>query len=82
MDSSPPEAGPKNLFTWTNLGRRDKPWAEFSTLEVVARHALNLLLSIAIRFNLELKTRPKQLLGYLLLDIALHAVFMNVCDKL
>ncbi len=50
-----------------------KPWAEFSTLEVAACHATHLLHSIAIRSKLELKTRPKQLLGSLPLDIALPA---------
>jgi hypothetical protein len=36
---------------------------------------MHLLRSIAIRPNLEWKTRSKQLLGFLLLDIALHAHF-------
>jgi hypothetical protein len=48
-----------------------KPWAEFSTLEVAACHAIHSPHSIAVRPNLELKTRPKQLLGSLPLDIAL-----------
>ncbi len=56
---------------WTNLSWQDEPWAEFSTLEVAACHAMHLLHSIAIWSNLELKTRPKQLLGSLPLDIAL-----------
>ncbi len=41
----------------------------FSTLGVVACHTMHLLHSVAIQPNLDLKTRPKQLLGYLLLDI-------------
>jgi hypothetical protein len=49
--------------SWTNFSLQDKPWAEFSTLEVAACHAMHLLHSIAIQPNLELKTRPKQLLG-------------------
>ncbi len=53
---------------WTNLSWQDKPWAEFSTLEVAACHTMCLLCSIVIWPNLELKTRPKQLLGYLPLD--------------
>jgi hypothetical protein len=44
---------------------------KFSTLEVAACHAIHLVHSIAIRSNLELKTRPKQLLVALLLDITL-----------
>ncbi len=56
---------------WTNLSWQDEPWAEFSTLEVAACHAIHLLRSIAIWSNLELNTRPKQLLGSLLLDITL-----------
>jgi hypothetical protein len=51
--------------------KTDKHWAEFSTLEVAACHAMHLLHSIVIRSNLELKTRPKQLLGSLPLDIVL-----------
>jgi hypothetical protein len=62
------------LLSWTNLSRQDEPWAEFSALEVAACHAMHLLHSIAIRSNLELKTRPKQLLGSLRLDITLPAV--------
>jgi len=50
---------------------RMKPWAEFSTLEEAACHSMHLLHSMAIWPNLELKTQPKQLLGYLPLDIAL-----------
>ncbi len=34
-------------------------------------HAMHLLSNVAIRPNLEMKTRPKQLLGYLPLNIAL-----------
>ncbi len=37
-------------------------------------HAMHLLHSVAMRPNLELKTRAKQLLGSLPLDIALPAV--------
>ncbi len=64
---------------WTNFSWQDEPWAEFSTLEVAACHAMHLLHSIAIRSNLELKTLPKQLLGSLLLDIALpeEHIFLN-----
>ncbi len=50
---------------------QDKPWAEFSTLEVAACHAMHLPYSIAIWPNLELKTLLKLLLGSLPLDIAL-----------
>jgi hypothetical protein len=56
---------------WTKFSWQDKPWAEFSTLGVVGRHTTHLLQSIAIQPNLELKTRPKELLGSLPLDIAL-----------
>ncbi len=62
------------MLPWTNFNWQDKPSAEFSTLEVAACHAMHSLRSIAIQPNLELKTRPKQLLGYLLLDIALPNV--------
>ncbi len=60
--------------TWTNLSWQDEPWAKFSTLEGAACHAMHLLHSIAIRPNLELKTQPKQILGYLPLDIAFHGL--------
>ncbi len=59
------------MESWTNFKWQDTPWAEFSTLEVAACHAMHLLRSIAIWPNLELKTQPKQLLGCLPLDIAL-----------
>ncbi len=58
---------------WTNLSWQDKPWAEFSTLEVAACHAMHLLHNIAIWSNLGLKDQPKQLLGSLPLDIVLPA---------
>jgi len=48
--------------------------AEFSTLEVAACHAMHFQHSIAIQPNLELKTRAKQVLGSLPLDIALPDV--------
>jgi len=57
--------------SWTNLSWQDEPWAEFSILKVAACHAMHFLRSIVIRPNLELKTRPKQLLGSLPLDVAL-----------
>ncbi len=42
---------------------------------------MHLLHSLAIWPNLELKTQPKQLLGYLPLDIALPAeCFLNVSN--
>jgi hypothetical protein len=67
----PPPSYCFNQKPWTNFNCQDKPWAEFSTLEMAACHAMHLLHSIAIRPNLELKTQPKHLLGYLQLDIAL-----------
>ncbi len=48
---------------------------EFLTLEVAAFHAVPFLHIIVIWPNLELKTRPKQLLGSLPLDIVLPAFF-------
>jgi hypothetical protein len=45
---------------------------------VAACHAMHLLHSIAIQPNLELKTWPKQLLGYLPLDIALPDFYYGV----
>jgi len=50
---------------------------DFSTPEVAAWHATHLQHSIAIRSNLELKTRPIQLLVSLPLDIALPAFSYN-----
>ncbi len=57
-------AGARSEFSW-----QDEPWAEFSTLEVAACDAMHLLRNIPIWPYLELKTRPKQLLGSLLSDI-------------
>ncbi len=65
-------------LSWTNLSWQVKPWAEFSTLEVAACHATHLLHIIAIRSNLELKTRPKQFLGSLLLEIELPHLYCKV----
>jgi hypothetical protein len=65
------------LKPWTNFSWQDKPWAEFSTLEVAACHVMHLLHCLAIRPNLELKTRPKQLLGSLPFDIMLPAEACN-----
>ncbi len=53
------------------IDKQDETWAEFSTLEVAACHVMHLPNRIAIRPNLDLKTRPKQLLCYLPLDIEL-----------
>jgi hypothetical protein len=61
------------LDAWASFSSQDEPWAKFSTLDVAACHAMPLLHSIAIRPYLELKTRPKQPLGSLPLDIALPA---------
>ncbi len=58
------------LEPWTNFSLQDEPWAEFSTLEVVA---CVIRPGVAKQPNLELKTRPKQLLGSLPLVIALPA---------
>jgi hypothetical protein len=60
-----------SFWRMTNFSWQDKPWAEFSTLEEAACHAMHLLHSIVIWPNVELKTWRKQLLGYLLSDIAL-----------
>ncbi len=43
--------------------------AEFSTLEVAVLYAMHLPPSTAKLTNLELKTRPKQLLSYLPIDV-------------
>jgi hypothetical protein len=65
------------LKPWTNFSWQNKPWAEFSTLEVAACHVMHLLHSLAIWPYLELKTRPKQLLGSLPLDVTLPDEFCN-----
>jgi hypothetical protein len=61
------------LEPWTNFSWQDEPWAKFSTLGVAACNAMHFLCSIAIWPNLEFKTLPKQLVGYLPLNIALPA---------
>jgi hypothetical protein len=58
----------------TNFSEQDKTWAEFSALEVAA---LQLLCSETKLPNLKFKTRPKQLLGYLPLDIGLPFYFLG-----
>jgi hypothetical protein len=69
--SGPRKQQPNIDFVVIALSWQDKPLAEFSTLEVAAYHTMHLPHSIAVRPNLELKTRPKQLLGSLPLDITL-----------
>ncbi len=60
------------LDQWANSSLQDKTWAEFSTLGLgVLKYSIQLY--ITKQSNLKLKTRPKQLLGYLLLAFALHA---------
>ncbi len=56
---------------WRNFSWQDEPFAELSTLEAAACHSMLFLHSVAIRPNLELKTRSIPLLGSLPLDIAL-----------
>jgi hypothetical protein len=51
------------------LTNTTKPEPSFSTLEVAACNAAHLLCSIAKLPSLELRTRSKQLLGYLRLDM-------------
>ncbi len=62
------------LYAWTNFSLQDEPWAEFTTLDVAACITLHLLPGVAIQPNLELKTRPKPILGSLPLAFALPAV--------
>jgi hypothetical protein len=67
----------KLRISWTNFSWQDNSWAKFSTLEVAACHTMHLIRSIALRPNLELKTRLKQLLGSLPLDITLPAYMLS-----
>jgi hypothetical protein len=66
---------------WTNFSQQDKTWAKFSTLEVaICMRPHFSVLSVKLP-NLQLKTRPKQLLGSLPLVIALpgKACLLYVC---
>jgi hypothetical protein len=56
-----------------NLSWQDKTWAEFSTLEEAVCKISTIHAVQPIQPNLELKTRPRQLLDYLLIDIVLPA---------
>jgi hypothetical protein len=57
----------------------DKLWLTGQFLgRVAACHTMNLVCSMAIRPNLELKTQPKQLLGSLPLDIVLPETFQCI----
>ncbi len=62
------------MWAWTNLSLQDVTWAEFSTLEDTACKVCIYMQHLPIQPNLESKTRPKQLLGSLPLDIALPGV--------
>ncbi len=55
---------PGNKGIGCSIDKQDKTWAAFSNLKVVVCVQCTLLGSEAIRPNLKLKTRPKQLLGY------------------
>jgi len=54
------------------LANRTKPGASFQLYNVLHVYAMQLWYYETILPNLKLKTRPKQLLGSLPLDIALH----------
>jgi hypothetical protein len=59
------------LMAWTNFSKRNKTWAEFSTLKVAVYIPCS---NIALKNNcpnFKLKNQPKQLFGYLPFDIAL-----------
>ncbi len=51
--------------SWTNFSLQDEPWAEFTTLEVAA------CIPCTYLPNLELKSRPKLVLGSLQLAFTL-----------
>jgi hypothetical protein len=59
-------------FQGQTSAKQDKTWAEFSILELAICMLCNFGV-ISELPNLKLKTRPKQLLGFLLLVIALPA---------
>ncbi len=66
-----PDIAAKIFKTMDKFIWRDKTWAEFSTLDVAVPPSTMQLRSKLKRPNLKLKTRPKQLLGYLPLAFAL-----------
>jgi hypothetical protein len=59
----------QTVHSWTNFSCQDETWAEFSTLVVLCFFETKMP-------NLKLKTRPKQLLGSLLLVIALPGTIL------
>ncbi len=48
---------------WTKVSLQDYTWSEVSTLEVAVCNEMHLVRTTAKQLNLELKSRPKQLLG-------------------
>jgi hypothetical protein len=63
------------LHSWINFSWQDETWAEFTTLEVAIYMLYNFVLSVKLP-NLKLKTRPRQLLGFVPLVIALPAALI------
>jgi hypothetical protein len=62
-------------FSIPCFSQQDETWAEFSTLEeAMCVHATYLCCYQVKLLSLKLKTRPKQLICYLPLDITLHAI--------
>jgi hypothetical protein len=58
---------------WTNFSLQDEPWARVFNFRSGCMHTMHSLPGVATQPNLELKTRPKQLLGSLPLVITLPA---------
>jgi hypothetical protein len=58
------------IMSYANLGNRMKPWLSYN-FRNGRGHAVHFLCYRVKLPNLKLKTRPKQLLGYLPLDIVL-----------
>jgi hypothetical protein len=72
--------GVQSYGAWTNFSLQDEPLGRvFNFRSGCCMHTMHLLPGVAIKPNLELKTRPKQLLGSLPLVIALP--IWSVCCK-
>ncbi len=64
----------ENYGTWADLGQEYKAWAEFSTLEIGVNVYVKKFHTCQKQANIKLKTRPKNLLGFLPLAFAFQKI--------
>ncbi len=64
----------ENYGTWADLGKEDKAWARFSTLEIGVSIYVKKFHTCQKQANLKLKTQPNNLLGCVPLAFAFQKI--------